>query len=140
MHILANDTVTTLSNELEDSDSLWISADKLEGATGFILKAEGACLGDLCVPIRRDEDNEMFKTQDGTSWVNVSLLAAKLKQPLVADEEEMVWSFGTVPSERESTLESAIAPNFAVADRDGKTIRLSDYRGKKVLLVTWASW
>ncbi|HIA47196.1 MAG TPA: redoxin domain-containing protein [Candidatus Hydrogenedentes bacterium] len=33
-----------------------------------------------------------------------------------------------------------MAPDFEIADRNGKMIRLSDYRGKKVLLVTWASW
>ena len=140
MHVLANDTVRTLANSLEDSDTLWIASDELEGATGFELKSEGACLGDVCLPIRQDGDNELFKTQGGKRWVNVSLLAAKLNQPFLVDREEGVWSFGALPSMRASTLESAVAPDFAIADRSGKTIRLSDYRGKKVLLVTWASW
>lgn len=33
-----------------------------------------------------------------------------------------------------------IAPDFAIADLEGNTIRLSDYRGKYVLLDFWASW
>ena len=140
MHVIANDTITTVSNLLEDSDALWIASDELEGSTGFELKSEGACLGDLCIPIRQDEDNELLKTQGGKRWVNVSLLATKSNQPFLVDKEDGVWSFGTVPSTRASTLESAIAPDFAIADRNDKTIRLSDYRGKKVLLVTWASW
>jgi peroxiredoxin len=32
------------------------------------------------------------------------------------------------------------APDFALTDLDGRTRRLSDQRGKKTLLVTWASW
>ena len=32
------------------------------------------------------------------------------------------------------------APDFELKDRDGNVVRLSDFRGKKVLLVTWASW
>ncbi|NDG42002.1 MAG: TlpA family protein disulfide reductase, partial [Betaproteobacteria bacterium] len=36
-----------------------------------------------------------------------------------------------------STLE---APDFELPDLAGQTHRLSDYRGKKVLLATWASW
>ena len=28
----------------------------------------------------------------------------------------------------------------ALEDREGKTVRLQDFRGKKVLLLTWASW
>ena len=33
-----------------------------------------------------------------------------------------------------------MAPDFALPDREGKLVRLSDFKGKKVLIVTWASW
>jgi peroxiredoxin len=32
------------------------------------------------------------------------------------------------------------APDFSMQSLDGRTIRLSDYRGKRVLLFVWASW
>jgi peroxiredoxin len=36
--------------------------------------------------------------------------------------------------------EGQSAPDFELKTQDGKTIKLSDYRGQKVLLNFWASW
>ncbi len=43
---------------------------------------------------------------------------------------------GLIPAPREGFL----APDFALADASGKTVRLSELRGKPVLLNLWASW
>ena len=32
------------------------------------------------------------------------------------------------------------APDFKLEGSDGKTYSLSDFKGKKVMLLTWASW
>ena len=36
--------------------------------------------------------------------------------------------------------QSTIAPDFSLESLDGKTLRLSDFRGKAVLLNFWATW
>jgi len=36
--------------------------------------------------------------------------------------------------------QEAIAPQFVLQDLDGRTVRLSDYRGKVVLINFWATW
>ena len=32
------------------------------------------------------------------------------------------------------------APDFSLPSLDGEQVRLSDYRGKKLVLFMWASW
>ena len=36
--------------------------------------------------------------------------------------------------------EGDTAPDFTLPDLEGRLHSLSEHRGKKVLLVTWASW
>lgn len=38
------------------------------------------------------------------------------------------------------TLQGKPAPDFSLASLDGSTLKLSDYRGKAVLLNFWATW
>ena len=73
-------------------------------------------------------------------WFNLTGFARKIGEVVVADSVARVWSFGEIPVLSGSYLSSRMAPDFAVPDRSGKVVHLSDFRGKKVLVVTWASW
>lgn len=56
-------------------------------------------------------------------------------------EEEAVETTEDIPGAKLSSLrEGAEAPDFELNTLDGKTIKLSDYRGKKVILNFWATW
>jgi peroxiredoxin len=46
----------------------------------------------------------------------------------------------SVQDERVTAADRKPAPDFALKDADGKTVRLSDYRGKVVMLNFWATW
>lgn len=140
MIVLANDNVTEVTAMDESTDDLWIRADELVEATGFDLKPYGACLGDLCVPLFGEDKDSLLRSRADGEWLNMSGLASKLGQPYVTDAEASIWSFGSIPDVRRSTLESGFAPDFEIEDRHGEIVRLSDFRGKKVLLITWASW
>lgn len=138
--VLYGGNTIAVEKVLPDPSDLWVSPGDLERINGFVLKPEGACFEDICIPIRQSEDSDLFVTRDGGGWINATELARKLNQAYVADSEHGVWSFGEVPAAMGGFLESAEAPDFELTDRSGKTVRLSDFRGKKVLLITWASW
>jgi len=138
--VLYGDHAVELENTLADPNDLWVSPADLTRINGFELKPEGACLDSICIPLKQDQDNELFVRREGAPWVNVTGLARKLQQPFASDAETGVWSFGAIPATRSAFLTSAIAPDFELEDREGNTVRLQDFRGKKVLLITWASW
>jgi len=138
--VLSNDQTIKLENALPEGDNLYVSPQDLTKINGFVLKPEGACLDDLCIPIPQGKDSKLLKTSNGQKWFNLTEFSKLLKQSFAADSEKAVWSFGPLPNKIESTFNSAIAPDFALPNLDGKLVHLSDFRGKKVLIVTWASW
>ena len=138
--VLTNERAVTVERTLDDPSDLWVVPEDLTRINGFVLKPEGACLDEICIPVRQDTDNDMVVTREGQRWFNVTELARKLNQSYAFDAEAQVWSFGKVPATRSNFLNSAIAPDFELPDHRGNLVRLSDFRGKKVLLVTWASW
>lgn len=129
-----------VAKTLADPVDLWVPGGELGSINGFELKPEGACYEELCVPIKQDRDGPLFVTREGDGWINVSELGRRLRQSVVSDADHRVWSFGEIPAIHQSYLRSAEAPDFELPNRQGGTVRLSDFRGKKVLLMTWASW
>ena len=117
-------------------DALLVGPEDLPGINGFELKPEGACLDDICVPV----GEALFKEQDGKRWFDLSGFADMLGQPFVCDAEVRVWSFGEIPARRAGMMTDAFAPDFAVKDRQGNLITKDSLKGKKAMIVTWASW
>jgi hypothetical protein len=125
---------------LADPTDLWIRTGELTRVNGFELKPEGACIDDICVPVRQDQDSDIFITRSGQSWFNIAELADRLQQPYAVDYDQSVWSFGAIPVQRSSFVDDGIAPEFVLPDVDGEVHALSDFKGKKIMLLTWASW
>ena len=138
MIILANGKTTEVARRSDASGTLWVRMDDLPGATGWQMKPEGACLGELCVPLPANRREEWIADADDWVWFCYSEFAEMIGQQHVHDGD--VWSLGSVPAVRSVGLESAIAPDFEVTERNGNRLRLSDLRGHKVVLFTWSSW
>ena len=112
--------------------TLWIRKTDLPRINEFELKPEGACRADICIPV--------LPAMTRGEYFNLTAFAARVGQRVIAEPAARVWSFGEIPVVRGAYLESRLAPDVAVPDRQGRPVRLSQFRGKKVLLVTWASW
>jgi hypothetical protein len=111
-----------------------VGAAELERAFGWKLEERGLCQGDVCVPVR---DRAGLGGGDG---VDLEAFAKALARPLALDRDERVAVLGAGEAERRAALASLEAPDFELPDLAGRLHRLSDQRGKKVLLIAYASW
>ena len=131
---------TPLPHARVDAGELWLDAADIARATGWTWKPEGLCCDDTCLPIPASmlasADNPLVR--DGQ--LNLSAVWRNSGQPVVHDDAAQSWVLGTGSAQRHAALEGLQAPDFCLPDLDGKPHRLSNYRGQKVLLATWASW
>jgi len=131
---------TEVTASPEASKDLWVTMNDLKRATRFVVKPQGVCRDELCFPLPAKRKAEFISKRGTVTWFNLTAFAALVKQPVARDEKNGVWYFGKREDERGTYLASLEAPNFTLPDINGKMHSLADYRGKKVLLVTWASW
>ena len=109
-------------------EQLEVAPDDFEQRTGWSIKPQGACKGEMCVSL---------PSRTG-AMLDVQVLADRLGMPLVADEPSGLWSLG--PEAGGQALTSVEAPDLALPDLDGRVFHLRSLRGSKVLLLAWASW
>ena len=106
-------------------NQLETDAQAFQAETGWEIKPEGACKGEVCVPLA-----------DG---FELSSTAERLGMALVHDKEHGVWALGP-ESVNGRALVTAKAPDLVLSDLDGKEFELSSLRGQKVLIVSWAPY
>lgn len=113
-------------------DTLSVDPADLETRTGWVIKPEGACKGDVCVPLPG------ARRPDGR--LDARVLADRLTMPLVENEIHGIYALGPESGITGRALTSARAPDLVLPDVDGNPFRLDSLRGQKVLLLAWASW
>jgi hypothetical protein len=110
-------------------DRLDIDAASFEAATGWELKPEGACKGDVCVPLG-----------GAAGEFDLVTTAGRLGMAIVADEGAGLWSIGP-ESLGGRSLTTAVASDLSLPDvLSGAEFKLSSLRGKKVVIASWAPY
>ena len=122
----------TAEHTVAARDGLWLGAADTERVTGWALKPEGMCRDAACVPLPASA----VRGQE----VDVAAFWKKLGGPVIASDAGDVWALGAPADERNAALDGLQAPDFTLPDVDGTPRTLSQLRGKKVFLATWASW
>src|SRR5262245_20462172 len=115
-------------------DRVRLTPGALEATLGWVLKPQGLCREDTCIPVRPEHG---LTHPDG---VDLAALAALIDRPLALDVGERVAALGTSAAERGTRLRSLEAPDFSLPDLEGRTHSLGEYRNRKILLLAWASW
>ena len=142
--IIYDDSATDLASAREDADQLWITTADLKRAARFEVKPQGVCRDELCFPLPKAKRATFIHKDAGNgnsnqTWFNMTAFAELVHQPVAHDAALATWYFG-LRSDQRQQLSSLQAPDFTLPDLHGKLHRLSDFHGKKILLVTWASW
>ena len=89
--------------------SLQVPIDQLEQETGWAIKPEGACKGNMCVPLPSGVPS------DGV--VDAEAFAERMQMPLLHDEAHGLWALG--PEGGGRALTTAEFPELVLPDMDG---------------------
>jgi hypothetical protein len=115
-------------------DRVRVPASAVQAELGYELKPEGLCSGDACFPVR---DRAALVAG---STLDLGELARLTGRPLALDLGEGAAALGTALGDRLASLQGLEAPDFTLPDFSGRRHTLSAHRGKKVLLIAYASW
>jgi hypothetical protein len=115
-------------------DGIRVAPEAVAQALGWQLKPEGLCKDETCVPVR---DRAGLLDADG---IDLAALADLLGRPLAMEARDGVAVLGGSATERAARLVAMDAPELTLPDLSGRLHSLRDQRGKKTLLIAWASW
>jgi peroxiredoxin len=121
------------------SGRAWVPVGVLPDVLGWSMRPEGLCRGDVCLPLAAERRDELVV--DGmVDLGGVAQLLGRASVTERGDTASPVIALALDPESRRQALEDLHAPDFSLPDLAGSERSLSDWRGHKKLLVTFASW
>ena len=103
------------------------TAAEFAAGTGWAIEPQGACRGDVCVPLDRSAE------------LDVRATASRLRMALVTDEATGLSALGPATL-GDRALHTADSPDLLLGDLAVEPFALSSLHGRKVLLVAWAPY
>jgi hypothetical protein len=107
-----------------------LDADALHTATGWELKPEGLCRDDVCLLVP--------DALRGDDRVDVVALWKHLGRPVLTSGDAVF--LGEDAATKPTANAGTEAPDFTLRDLAGVEHSLSQHRGKKVFIASWAPW
>ena len=115
--------------------SLQVPVDEFTALTGWEAKPEGMCRGEVCVPAPGALDST-----GTTHLVNVDVAAAKLGMPIVHDPQHNVWALGVATATGRALASAKAVFPSSLIDAAGRAFDFASLRGRRMIMVAWASW
>ena len=106
-----------------------LSRTAFESETACTFKPEGACKGDVCIPLKVDIDQTL----------DLATLSKAMGMPLVSAPEHNLWALGPESIGSRALTQAQAAP-LTLPDVNGKPFDLASLRGKKVVVYAWAPY
>ena len=106
-----------------------IEPENFAAETGWQLKEEGACKGDVCIPLTE----EVRTSRDAIA------IAQAMRLPVVEDQAHGLISIGP-ESIGARALTTAQAADVVLPDLEGNPFALSSLKGQKIVVYAWAPY
>src|SRR6476469_8665511 len=113
--IVAGADVTQVDGDTT-SDTVLLSPEALEAATGWDVRAEALCRADVCVP-RRDGDGLLADHR-----VDLAAFASLLHRPLAYDAGAQIAVLAEAPDDHAAAFDARTAPAWTLPDLDGNPV------------------
>jgi peroxiredoxin len=118
----------------------WVEADALPELIGWTVRPEGLCRGDVCVPLPRGDAGAAVVVDGLLDLAAAAALAGRISVMSDDGSTPPVIALSLNPAARRETLRGLEAAAFSLPDLEESEHSLSEWRGQKKLLVTFASW